>query len=73
MLPNNMFEIVAGYQVQDADNYEEEWTRTSFGANYFVTRNHDIKLQATYRIGENLDGIEDNDADEIFVQAQYVF
>ncbi len=73
MLPNNMFEIVAGYQVQDADNYEEEWTRTSFGANYFVTRNHDIKLQATYRIGENIDGLEDNDADEIFVQAQYVF
>jgi hypothetical protein len=73
MLPNNMFEIVAGYQVQDADNYEEEWTRTSFGANYFVTKNHDIKLQATYRIGENIDGIEDNDADEIFVQAQYVF
>jgi len=73
MLPNNMFEIVAGYQLQDADNYEEEWTRTSFGVNYFITQNHDIKLQATYRIGESIDGIEDNDADEIFVQAQYVF
>ena len=73
MFPNDMFEIVAGYQVQDADNYMEEWTRTSFGANCFVTRNHDIKLQATYRIGENLDGIEDADEDEIFVQAQYVF
>lgn len=73
MLPNNMVEIVAGYQMQDADNYEEEWTRTSFGANFFVTRNHDIKLQATYRIGESIDGLEDNDADEIFVQTQYVF
>ncbi len=73
MFPNDMFEIVAGYQVQDADNYEEEWTRTSFGANCFITRNHDIKLQATYRTGENLDGADGADEDEIFVQAQYVF
>ena len=26
-----------------------------------------------YRIGENLDGKKDNDEDEIFVQAQYLF
>lgn len=65
-------ELVAGYESLDADNYAEEWTRTSVGVNYFFNK-HDIKLQATYRIGENLDGVKDKDADELFVQAQYVF
>jgi len=65
-------ELVAGYQVQDADNYAETWTRASFGANYFLHKN-DIKLQATYRMGENLNGVKDVDEDEVFVQAQYVF
>ena len=73
MLPNNMVEFVAGYQVQDADGYAEKWTRTSVGANYFFTRSHDIKLQATYRMGENIDGVDGDDGDEVFVQMQYVF
>ncbi|MBW2475859.1 MAG: hypothetical protein JRE63_00885 [Deltaproteobacteria bacterium] len=71
VIPSKL-EIVAGYQVQDADNYDEEWERTSFGLNYFFKK-HDIKLQATYRMGENKDGVKDNDLDELFVQAQYVF
>ena len=41
--------------------------------NWFITKNHDIKTQLTYRIGKNLDGVKDNDVDEIFLQAQYVF
>ncbi len=65
-------EVVAGYQSQDADGYAEEWTRTSFGLNYFIKK-HDIKVQATYRIGKDKDGVDGNDLDEIFVQAQYVF
>jgi hypothetical protein len=40
--------------------------------NYFFAK-HDIKLQTTYRMGENKDGVKDNDLDELFVQAQYVF
>ena len=56
----------------DADNYDEVWTRTSFGANYFIHKN-DVKLQASYRIGSNLNGVKDNDENELFVQAQYVF
>jgi len=71
VIPSKL-ELVAGYQVQDADNYDEEWTRTSVGVNYFFKK-HDIKLQTTYRIGENKDGVEDNDLDELFVQMQYVF
>ena len=73
MFSGNMFEIGAGYQDQDADGYADNWTRTSFFANWFITKNHDIKTQLTYRIGKNKDGVTDNDVDEIFLQAQYVF
>lgn len=71
VIPSKL-ELVAGYEVQDADNYAEEWTRTSFGLNYFFAK-HDIKLQATYRMGENVDGVKDSDLDELFVQAQFAF
>ena len=71
VIPSKL-ELVAAYQAMDADNYDEVWTRTSFGANYFIHKN-DVKLQATYRIGSNLNGVKDNDENELFVQAQYVF
>jgi hypothetical protein len=73
MFSGNMFEVGAAYQSQDADNYEDKWNRTSFFANWFITKNHDIKTQLTYRIGKNLDGIKNNDVNELFLQAQYVF
>lgn len=66
------FELVAGYQSQDADNYSTEWVRTSLGANWYIHK-HDIKLQATFRQNEDKNGVKGNDEDEIFVQAQYVF
>jgi hypothetical protein len=65
-------EIVAGYQSQDADNYDKEWTRTSVGINYYIDGN-DIKIQGTYRSGKNKDGKDGSDVDEVFVQTQYVF
>ena len=73
MLPGNMFEIGAAYQSQNADNYDDDWTRLSFFANIFFSKNHDIKAQLTYRKGENLNGVTGDDEDEVFVQAQYVF
>lgn len=72
MIVPSMLEVVAGYQVQDADNYDKEWSRTSVGLNYFFKK-HDIKVQATYRMGENKDGVDGNDLDEFFLQTQYVF
>ncbi|MFO7982146.1 MAG: porin [Desulfuromonadales bacterium] len=72
MIMPRTVELVAGYQAQDADNYADAWTRTSVGANYFF-KAHDIKLQTTYRVGENLKGVTDADANELFVQMQYVF
>lgn len=72
MVLANKLELVAGYQSQDADNYKDEWTRTSFGANWFIHK-HDVKVQANYRINDSKDGVKGNDEDELFVQAQYVF
>ena len=72
MVMPEKIELVAGYQVQDSDNYATEWTRTSVGANYFIKK-HDIKAQLTYRMGSDLGGVKDSDEDELFVQAQYVF
>lgn len=72
MLIPSKFEVVAGYESQDADNYDAAWTRTSVGLNWFVEK-HDIKLQSTYRMGENLKGQKNNDENEFFLQMQYVF
>lgn len=65
-------ELVAGQQQLDADTYQETWTRTSGGVNWFLHK-HDIKVQTTYRQGKNLNGVKDSDANEVFVQGQYVF
>lgn len=72
MVVASKFELVAGYQSQDADNYDTEWTRASFGANWYLHK-HDIKLQTTFRKNSDKDGVKGNDEDELFVQSQYVF
>lgn len=72
MIIPSRLELAAGYQWQDADGYTDEWERLSFGANLFIHK-HDIKLQVTYRMGEHVNGAADQDDDELFVQAQYVF
>ncbi|MBT8119623.1 MAG: OprO/OprP family phosphate-selective porin [Gammaproteobacteria bacterium] len=69
---NNTIEVVAGYQTQDADGYTTAWNRTSVGANWFINK-HDTKVQLTYRMGENLNGVENADEDEVFLQTQFVF
>lgn len=72
MVVPSRFELVAGYQAQDADNYAQQWTRTSLGLNWFIAK-HDIKVQLTYRAGQNLYGKDGGDTDELFLQTQYVF
>ena len=69
---DNTVELVAGYQTQDADGYATAWNRTSVGANWFINK-HDTKVQLTYRMGENLNGKENVDEDELFLQTQFVF
>ena len=71
VLPSRL-ELVGGWEAQDADGYADTWNRTSFGLNYFLN-GYKLKGQLTYRMGENLDGVAGNDADEVFLQLQYVF
>jgi len=72
MIVPSKVELVAGFQSQNADGYATEWERTSVGINYYIKK-HDIKLQLTYRQNENENGVVGSDADEVFLQAQYVF
>jgi len=69
---NNTIEVVAAYQTQDADGYATAWNRTSVGANWFINK-HDTKVQLSYRIGENIDGVNNKNEDELFLQTQFVF
>jgi len=71
VIPSKL-ELVAAISSQDADGYAETWGRTEIGANWFVHQ-HDIKYQLTYRTNENMKGQKNNDEDELFIQAQYVF
>lgn len=72
MVIDDTVELVAGVESQDADNYAETWDRTSVGVNWFLHK-HDIKYQLTYRMNENVNGVDGADEDEIFLQGQYVF
>jgi len=72
MVSPKTLELVLGYQTQDADNYADAWNRTSVGANWFIEK-HKIKVQMSYRIGENLNGVTDKNEDEFYIQTQYVF
>lgn len=65
-------ELVAGFQTQDADGYATAWNRTSVGLNWYI-KQQDIKFQLTYRMGENLNGVANNDEDEVFLQGQFLF
>lgn len=66
------FEIVAGYDSLDSDGYEDSWNRTSVGFNTFFEQ-HNAKMQLTYQMGENVDGVSGVDADNLYVQFQYAF
>lgn len=72
MLGAKPVELVLGTESFDADNYAEAWTRNSIGLNYFWDK-HNAKVQFTYRMGENLNGVRGADEDEAFVQFQFVF
>ncbi|MDX1748299.1 MAG: hypothetical protein R3324_20380, partial [Halobacteriales archaeon] len=65
-------EIVIGYDVLDATNYEDAWSRASAGLNWYWNKDK-AKVQLTYRTSENVDGVPGLDQDETFVQFQYVF
>lgn len=72
MVVKDRLEITAGWQSQDADNYEDAWERISLGLNYFWNQ-HKVKAQLTYQMGENMNGVRDQDGDTLYAQMQFVF
>lgn len=76
MLVPSRLEIVAGYQVLDADALDDQDRRISLGLNYFFDR-HNTKVQLTWEVGDmvfDVDGntIRGEDQDRIFIQLQHV-
>ncbi len=72
MLPSNRLELVGSWESLDADNYQDTWTGTEAGVNYFWNK-HKVKVQFTYRMDENVFGVTGSDQDSVFVQWQFVF
>lgn len=72
MLVGDRLEGVVGYQSLDADAYAEAWNRTSAGLNLFFN-GHNDKLQLTWEMSENRNGVVGSDGDTVFVQWQHAF
>ena len=72
MLPGNKFELAGKYQTMAVDAWEKDWQATEVGVNYFLNE-HKAKVQLTYRKSQNVFGVDGEDADNIFVQFQFVF
>jgi len=72
MFKESPFEFVGKWEMLDADNYQDAWEATEVGVNYFWN-GHKVKVQLTYRMGENVFGVRGDDRDNIFLQWQFVF
>ncbi|MCP3964174.1 MAG: hypothetical protein GY719_40610 [bacterium] len=72
MFPGNRWELAGRWQFLDADNYQDAWEATEVALNYFLNK-HKVKVQLTYRMGENVFGVKGDDIDTQFLQFQYVF
>jgi phosphate-selective porin OprO and OprP len=72
MFPGNHFEIAAGWDSLDADNYADTFDRTTVGFNYYLHK-HDLKFMAHYRMVENFLGFTGQDHNVVFAMGQYVF
>ena len=72
MLKGSPVELVAAWETIDADNYQTSWNATELGVNYFWNK-HKVKAQFTYRMGENVFGVDGDDADTALLQWQFVF
>jgi hypothetical protein len=72
LFPKNLFEVVLAWQSQDADNYEDEFTRTSLGFNWYLNK-HNLKFQVSYMKTENFIGVRGQDQDVIFASTQFKF
>ena len=72
MFPSNQLELVGGWESLDADNYQDTWTATEIGANYFWNK-HKVKVQLVHRMADNRFGVPGADGDTTILQWQFVF
>ena len=55
-----------------ADGYEEDWDRTTVGANWYFNE-HAAKFQLNYRMNDNVFGVKDDDQDVYVAQMAFFF
>lgn len=72
LFAKDFLEIVLGWQQQDASNYQDKFTRTSAGVNFYFKGNN-IKLQLEYQDTRNFIGISGQDQGVYFVSTQFMF
>jgi hypothetical protein len=66
-------ELVAGCRLPDPGCRRlRKRLESYFSGRQLFLKKHDIKFQLPYRMGENLDGVENTNEDEVFLQGQYV-
>jgi len=72
MFSNNQLELVAGWDSQDASNYEATFQRTYLGVNLYVNQ-HKAKFQGTWTMADNFLGVRGDDRDILQFQFQFAF
>lgn len=75
VIPNTL-ETVVGWSVLDADAYDDQDTRLSFGLNWYLNQHAD-KIQLTYEIGSDVIASDGNtavgdDQNVIYMQFQHI-
>ncbi len=72
MIVRKRLELVVAYDMLDASNFMQTWSRVHAGANLFIDRNY-LKFQIEYFRSMNIEGVDGADADNILVQGQFYF
>ena len=72
MVLHNHLELVLGYSMLDADNYEDAWTRAQFGLNWFLHK-YNLRFQGNYWLVQNVLGVKDADSGTVLAQGQFLF
>jgi len=72
MLDAAPVEFVGGWETLDSDNYDKAVERKSIGVNWYWNK-HKAKWQNTFRVSDNVDGVDGESLKEFYSQLQFVF
>jgi phosphate-selective porin len=73
MLPGTRVELVSGWMIMDASNYEVPVTATTVGINWYIKGKADIRYALTYAMVENTAGSPENNGGIVRLQGQFVW